>query len=113
MIIFSTKYEFFLPPYGQAKITFSYSILMKILIHILLCHYFVTRKISLQYSIPKIITELQTTFKVSKEHVLIKFLFRGFSYGGELAQLGGLAHLGEISPSLRNYHKNMLCSFKK
>ena len=42
--------------------------------------------------------------------VLVKlFVFlRGCSYGGELVQLGGLAHLGEISPPLRNSNKNML-----
>ena len=45
MIIFGTKYEFFLLPYqitcflplGQAKIFFSYHILMKVLIYILFC----------------------------------------------------------------------------
>ena len=30
---------------------------------------------------------------------------RSYSYGCELARLGGLAHLGEISPSLRNFFK--------
>ena len=42
--------------------------------------------------------------------VLVKiFVFlRGCLYGGELVQLGGLAHLGEISPSLRNSNENML-----
>ena len=38
---------------------------------------------------------------------------RGCSYGGELARLSGLAHLGEISPSLRNSYKNMMCSYEK
>ena len=45
MIIIGTKYEFFLLPYqitcflplGQAKILFSYHILMKVLIYILFC----------------------------------------------------------------------------
>ena len=39
--------------------------------------------------------------------------FRGCSYGGELARLGGLARLGEISPSLRNAYKNIMCSYEK
>ena len=34
-------------------------------------------------------------------------------YGGELARLGGLAHLGEISPSLRNSFKNRTCSYDR
>ena len=34
--------------------------------------------------------------------------FRGCSYGGELARLGGMAHLGEISSSLRNSYKNII-----
>ena len=38
---------------------------------------------------------------------------RGYSYGGELARLGGLAHLSEISPSLRNSYKNIMCSYEK
>ena len=32
-------------------------------------------------------------------------ILRGCSYGSELARLGGLAHLGEISPFLRNSFK--------
>ena len=36
---------------------------------------------------------------------------RGCSYGGELAKLGGLGHLGEISPSLRNSYKNIMRSY--
>ena len=40
-------------------------------------------------------------------------LLRGCSYGGELAQLGGLARLVEISPSLRNSYKNIMCSYEK
>ena len=39
---------------------------------------------------------------------------RGSSYGGEVARLlGGLAYLGEISPSLRNFMQNIMCSFEK
>ena len=34
-------------------------------------------------------------------------------YGGELARLGGLAHLGEILPSLRNSFKNRMCSYDR
>ena len=37
-------------------------------------------------------------------------LLKDCSYGDELAQLGGLAHLGEISPS--NPCKNMLSNEK-
>ena len=33
-------------------------------------------------------------------------VLRDCSYGGELARLGGLTHLGEISSSLRNSYKN-------
>ena len=40
---------------------------------------------------------------VSKEKISIM----GCSYEGELARLGGLARLGEISPSLRNSYKNI------
>ena len=36
-----------------------------------------------------------------------------YLYGGELARLGGLAHLGEISPSLRNSFKNRMCSYDR
>ena len=35
---------------------------------------------------------------------------RGCSYGSELAWLGRLARLGEISPSLRNYYKHIMRS---
>ena len=38
---------------------------------------------------------------------------RGCSYGGELARLGGLARLGEISPSLKNSYKYIMGSYKK
>ena len=40
-------------------------------------------------------------------------ILRGCSYGGELARLGGLARLVEISPSLRNSYKNIMCSYEK
>ena len=43
----------------------------------------------------------------------LRKLFRGCSCGGELARLGGLARLGEISPSLRNSYKNIMCSYEK
>ena len=60
-LIFGSKYELFFPPYqitfflafGQAKIFFSYSILMNILIYILFCD----KKISWQYSIQKNISK--------------------------------------------------------
>ena len=39
---------------------------------------------------------------------------RGCSYGGVLAQLGGLANLRETSPSLRNSsYTNIMCSYDK
>ena len=38
---------------------------------------------------------------------------RGCSYGGVLAQLGGLANLGQTSPSLRNSYTNIMCSYEK
>ena len=38
---------------------------------------------------------------------MIFHYLRGYSYGGELARLGRLARLGEISPSLRNSYKNI------
>ena len=38
------------------------------------------------------------------------FHLRGCSYGGELARLGGLARLSEISPSS---YKNITCSYEK
>ena len=39
--------------------------------------------------------------------------FRGCSYGGELARLGGLARPSDISPSLRNSYKNIMCSYEE
>ena len=40
-------------------------------------------------------------------------MLKGCSYGGELARLGGLARLGEISPSLKNSYENIMCSHEK
>ena len=37
----------------------------------------------------------------------------GCLYRGDLAQLGGMAQLGEILPSLRNSYKGMICSYEK
>ena len=37
----------------------------------------------------------------------------GRSYGGDLARLGWPAHLSEISPSLRQSYKNVMCSYEK
>ena len=37
--------------------------------------------------------------------VMLLSSLRGCSYGGELVRLGRLAHLGDISPSLRNSYK--------
>ena len=50
-------------------------------------------------------------FKILKKS-FYKILLKGYSYGGEQARLGGLARLGEISPSLRNSYKNIMCSYK-
>ena len=47
------------------------------------------------------------TMLMASEHL------RGCSYGGELARLGGLARLGEISPTLRNSYKYIMCSYEK
>ena len=38
---------------------------------------------------------------------------RGCSYGGELARLDELARLSEISPSLRNSYKSIMCSYER
>ena len=38
---------------------------------------------------------------------------RDCRYKAELVWLGGLAHLCEISPSLRNFNKNIMCSYEK
>ena len=38
---------------------------------------------------------------------------RSCSYGGDLVRLGGLAHLGQISPSLRNSFKRIMCSYEE
>ena len=58
--------------------------------------------------------------KESKAAITLIYIFNcffinlgGCSYGGEIARLGGLAHLGEISPSLRNSYKNIMCSYEK
>ena len=40
--------------------------------------------------------------------VFSRLFLRGCSYGDELARLGGLACLGEISPSLRNSSKYIM-----
>ena len=52
-------------------------------------------------------------FPESLNRVIFRIPLRGCSYGGELARLGGLARLGEISRSLRNSYKNKMCSYKK
>ena len=44
---------------------------------------------------------------------MAKSWLRGCSYGGELVRLGGLARLSEISPSLRNSYRNIMCSYEK
>ena len=45
----------------------------------------------------------------SSDNPLLSYeIVRGCSYGGELVRLGGLTHLGKISPSLRNSYKNVI-----
>ena len=46
-------------------------------------------------------------------HVFCLHSLRGCSYGGKLTRLGGLARLSEVSPSLRNSYKNIMCSYEK
>ena len=43
----------------------------------------------------------------------ISIPLRGCLYGGELVQLGRLACPGEISPSLTNSYKNIMCLYEK
>ena len=45
--------------------------------------------------------------------ILDEVWLRGCSYGGELARLDELAHLGEISSSLINSHKDIMYSYEK
>ena len=49
---------------------------------------------------------VEPCFLVPAKMLISKLDFRTV-YGGELARLGVLARLGEISPSLRNSYKNM------
>ena len=51
--------------------------------------------------------EAQTFNTITSDNMLKQFFWvvRGCSYGGELARLSGLAHLGEISLSLRNSYE--------
>ena len=52
----------------------------------------------------------------SKREVCLKFTIttlRGSSYRDEVAWLDRLARLSEISPSLRNSNKNIMCSYEK
>ena len=42
----------------------------------------------------------------------MSFFHNGSLYGGELSRLGGLANLGEISPSLRNSYE-IMCSYEQ
>ena len=48
-----------------------------------------------------------------KDKTDLRKTLRGCSYGGELARLGGLVRLSEISHSLRNSYKNIMCSYEK
>ena len=54
-----------------------------------------------------------TEFAQNLDKMLYFSSFRGCSYGGELARLGGLARLGETSHFLRNSYKNTMCSYEK
>ena len=56
--------------------------------------------------------QLSSTWTIKLWYEQEQYL-RGCSYGGELARLSELAHLGEISPSLRNSYKNIMCSYEK
>ena len=60
-----------------------------------------------------IIMLIITEFAQNLDKMLYFSSFRGCSYGGELARLGGLARLGEISHFLRNSYKNTMCSYEK
>ena len=56
---------------------------------------------------------LQDTPKRACDNWLKTASLRGCLYGGELTRLVGLAHLGEISRSLRNSYKNVVYSHEK
>ena len=63
---------------------------------------YLRKTIILCYEVPERNAIIETT----AAHFFKKVRWlRGCSYGGELAQLGGLARLGEISPFLRNSYK--------
>ena len=61
----------------------------------------------------KEIYSLLRIFSYSTSYSFGSKRFRGCSYGCELAHLGGLARLSQISPSLRNSYKNIMCSYEK
>ena len=72
----------------------------------------------MKYSFSKVVgLNLQCYDKnaVHSGSFFVKFLdiFRGCSYGGELARLGGLARLGEITFSSRSYGIFYLSPIKK
>ena len=48
---------------------------------------------------------IETSLNKQRSHLFNNRIFRGCSNGGELARLGGLAHIVEISPSSGNYYK--------
>ena len=45
--------------------------------------------------------------------VIVFDLIRGCSYGGELTRVGGPAHLGGVSRTLRNSYKNVASLYEK
>ena len=59
--------------------------------------------------------EAQTFNSITSDNMLKQYLrvVRSCSCGGELARLGGLAHLGEISLSLRNSYENTMYLYEK
>ena len=67
------------------------------------------------FPILKIFLSVEITLEIFKGNILGETLFwlKGFSYGGELARLGVLAHLVEISPFLRSSYKYIMCSNEK
>ena len=87
ILIFHTKYEFYLPPdqlppivlaFGQAKGFFKYHILMKILSMNYFIFFGLATKIAYHHSTQNVITELQTTFQNQKRTCFTEIcLFNG------------------------------------
>ena len=73
--------------------------------------YLIMQGISIKYATNKFLGNFTSLMPCNTQYC--GKVLRGCSQRGELAQLGGLARLGEISPSLRNSYKNIMCSFEK